>query len=141
MLLYFTLSRKRYKDYENLRFQSYIDWMMHFMEWFEDFFTSYKSWHTLEVLHGFWNKQEHFKKVHFGQRASKLLTIKVCGEKKGLDILGSRLLFSRFYIVNRCSPGDFGSKPGRRQLWDLVSLNPLYQNELMIYLWKALIYV
>ena len=37
-------------------------------------------------------------------------------EKKSLDRLGSKLRFSRVYLVNRCSPSYPGSIPGRGKL-------------------------
>ena len=45
------------------------------------------------------------------QRATKLWTVKVGSQKKA-DILGSRLLFSRFLFSNLRSSGGPGSIPG-----------------------------
>ena len=49
--------------------------------------------------------------------------------KKILDLLGSRLRFSRVYIVNCCSPSDPGSNPGRAKLLAPTAPLPLDQNE------------
>ena len=48
--------------------------------------------------------------------------------KKILDLLGSRLRFSRVCIVNRCSSSDPGSNPGGRKLWAPTVLKLLYQS-------------
>ena len=61
--------------------------------------------------------------------------------KKSWDSLGSRLHFSRLYEVNRCSPSDPGSNPGRRKLWRHTFLRPLgLQGQKLIFL-KDLIYI
>ena len=61
--------------------------------------------------------------------------------KKSWDILGSRLLRSRLYLVNRCSPADPGSNPGHCKFWGPLILKPFdLQGQKLIFL-KHLIYI
>ena len=48
----------------------------------------------------------------------KITSLQSWQSKKSWDSLGSRLHFSRLYVVNRCSSSDPGSIPGRRKLWE-----------------------
>ena len=49
--------------------------------------------------------------------------------KRTLDLLGPRLRFSWFYVVNGCSPVDPGSNPGWAKLWVPTAQLPLDKNE------------
>ena len=80
-----------------------------------------------EVLYGF-----------LGQAVAKLETVKAGNQKKVLDLLGSRLLRLRLYIVNRCSPDGPGSIPGRRKLCWLPVLQPFGVEEPTVLLLKDL---
>ena len=59
--------------------------------------------------------------------------------KKILGLLGSRLRFSRVYIVNRCSSSDPGSIPGGGRFWTLTVLQPLDHIKVLLLFLKALI--
>ena len=47
----------------------------------------------------------------------KVASLQSLQSKKCWDILGSRLHFSRVYVVNRCSSGGPSSIPGHCKLW------------------------
>ena len=57
--------------------------------------------------------------------SSKVIGHQSWQSKNILDLLGSRLRFSRVYLVNCCSPSDPGSIPDRRKLWGPTFLQPL----------------